>query len=263
MPTTVPTWLDEKTEIKTPDQPEEYKKLDDNKKALAFILLSFKCLYFAKPNMTCYQVLGVTSNSIVETGWGKYFRGFNFGGWKINKSFVEAYKQSHGGSSPYWWKAKGHTNSGDDPVVYYRGFPEGPSVFYKEWMEKFVPENAGSKHRYQKTGLAFWSKPTDGTAWFRELCLAGYKGEVTRQHPEASIQTHLQIESRTKKMFAQFMFGLGVDGIWGPKSTEACKTFQKQNTLTDSGVMDDLTFQKLMDKWKTEGMKQSVDCFKF
>jgi hypothetical protein len=145
------------------------------------------------------------------------WRGWNFGGWKVKQSWVETFKQKNQGKSPNWFRALGHVNSGDQPVVFYRGF-NSPEEFYQEWVDKFVPKDAAKDNRYYKTGKTFWnpnSKPED---WFLELCLAGYKGEVTQANPTKSFADFKQIVKRAKTLFVQDLIGLDADGDWGTKS---------------------------------------------
>lgn len=250
--TKIPSWLDESVEIKTPDQPTYFSVLSPQKKACGFILLSLKSLIEidSKENfgLSLLQMLDVIGNSIVETGWGLKWRGWNFGGWKIHKDFVESYKKANGVCPP-WWRAAGHIGAKDDPVVYYRGF-SSPVEFYKEWLLKFVPKNANKANRYCKTGQAFWS----GGSWFHELCVSGYKGEVTKGNPDPSVKTHENVLSRAKTMLAQHILNLTPDGIWGNKSKNACEKFQSDNQLSATGILDDATIVKLIKSWIANGL---------
>ena len=181
---TTPAWLDPATEIKNSDQPETYKKLDDITKSIVFILSSYKALRKCSSSLTTEQIFWVIGNSIAETGWGRSWKGYNFGGWKISKDYADNYKRFKKRSPP-WWQAAGHVASGDAEVVYYRGYTD-PSHFYSEWLERFVPSIPNLvMTRYNKTGEKFWQ---DNPEWFKELCLAGYKGPVTQANPDKSVQ---------------------------------------------------------------------------
>ena len=215
----VPSWLDLLTEIKQPDQPEWFSILNNERKAVEFIHLSLFCLYPLVDN-NIERAFQVCSNSISETGWGKTWRGWNFGGWKVRQSWVEQYKQDHQGTNPSWFRALGHVKSGDAPVVFYRGF-NSPEEFYQEWVNKFVPRISTTDHRYHKTGKQFWL--TEDDKWFLELCLAGYKGEVTQAKPEKSCKDFKQIVKRAKTVFVQDLLKIDPDGKWGNISKQTSK----------------------------------------
>ena len=221
--TKLPGWLDPATEIKEPAQPEAYKALDNNKKAAKFITYCVGQLLREELVYTPGQAFEVVGNLIAETGWGRFWNGWNFGGWKCTESWARSYRLKHGVSAP-WFRAKGHVNSGDQPVVYYRGFVSG-AEFIKQWMGRFVPEqgSAPTADRYYKTGLAFWT----GGDWFRELCLSGYKGPVTQKNPDKSVEAHAAIVNRAKVIYAQWALGLTPDGVWGDVS---------KSTAIDNGL---------------------------
>lgn len=251
--TIIPTWLNIESEITSSDQPVSYKSLKDKDKACAFILLSMKCLIQANLGVDDTRLMELVSNSIAETGWGRFWRSWNFGGWKINKSDVDKFKLAHGGAGcPPWYRAAGHVASGDQPVVYYRGFPSSQQ-YYLEWIERFIPKVSTDKHRYHKTGIAFWASDK----WFLQLCLAGYKGAVTQAEPGPSVIAHEQIVARAKKIFCQFVLGVDPDADWGNGSKTACKNFQKAIGLPETGLIDLATYHALVNKWIAEGMKQN------
>lgn len=221
----VPSWLDLSTEIRTPGQPEAYKKLGNNPKAARFIAYCMGQLLNNGLVDTPEQAFEVVGNLIAETGWGRSWNGWNFGGWKCVEAWAKAYKKKNGVGAP-WFRARGHVKSGDTPVVFYRGFSSG-SEFIEQWIAKFVPVEGtvASTERYYKTGKAFWA----GGDWFRELCLSGYKGAVTQKAPDKSVQAHVAIVKRAKVMYAQWALGLIADGMWGKQSKEAAK--QRMLTL--------------------------------
>ena len=245
---TIPSWLDPAAEIVNNDQSQAYKDLDAITKSIVFILCSFQAIKTANPKLTTEQIFWVIGNAIAETGWGRLWRGYNFGGWKITKDFAEGYKKKTG-KSALWWQAKGHVKSGDEPVVYYRGY-ENPSQFYSEWITRFVPQTAATTNRYTKTGAAFW-KPDK--SWFRELCLAGYKGPITQATPDKSIEAWDAVIHRAQVLIAQHLLGLKVDGTWGPKSSTACLAFQTGYGLTKDGNPNYETLTLLIKQWEDKG----------
>jgi hypothetical protein len=216
---TIPSWLNPEKEIKHPDQPESFSSLSNKDKASAFICFVLEDLKNINVGLTPRQKLWILSNMISETGWGKTWRGNNFGGWKITKDYVTSYKREHNGEEPWWWQAEGHVASGDEPVVYYRGF-EPRQKFSKEWVERFVPKVSDTGHRYHKTGLDFW---LEKDTWFRELCLAGYKGPVTQANPEKSCEDFKSICKRAQIILIQTKIGVDHDGSWGPTSKNKAK----------------------------------------
>lgn len=247
---TIPKWLDPTAEINVNDHHEAYQKLDDTMKSVVFILSSYQALHKADASLTPEQIFWIIGNSIAETGWGRYYRGNNFGGWKIDKDFAEGYKKKTGHSA-LWWQAPGHIASGDEPICYYRGFAN-PSDFYSEWLLKFVPKHGKSGERYTKTGNAFWNDHVE--SWFYELCVSGYKGDVTAANPYKSVNDWKNILYLARVRVAQYLLRLTVDSNWGPKSQAACKTFQKQHGLTlayGQPTIDVLA--ALIDEWEKTG----------
>jgi len=245
----LPDWLDPETEIINSQQPEAYKKLDKITKSIVFILESYKSLHKCNSLLTTKQIFWIIGNANAETGWGGSWNGYNFGGWKINKYFAESYKRRYGKSAP-WYQAAGHIASGDDPIVYYRGYME-PSHFYREWLERFVPSIPNIKDsRYNKTGEAFW-KLED--LWFRELCLAGYKGPVTQNNPDDSFDSWKKIVYRSQVIVAQHLLGIKIDGAWGAKSSTACLAFQNGHNLVKDGKPNFETLSLLIKDWEDKG----------
>ena len=236
---TTPTWLNPAKEITASDQPVWFSSLNDQDKASAFIKMCMASLL--KQNLSPEQALEVTANMIAETGWGRKWRGFNFGGWKINQEYVRTYKATHQGQDPLWWQAQGHIASGDQPVVYYRGFVN-VDEFLEAWVQKFVPKTSDASHRYHKTGIVFWQ---GSPSWFLELCLAGYKGPVTAANPGPSVLSFNLIIERARVIHAQTMLNLTPDGRWGNLSKQACKTFQNNVQILPTGLIDKETYKAL------------------
>lgn len=250
----VPTWLDRNVEIAKPDQPDSFFKLKGKDKDLGFILWSLKELFALPYGLTNSQAVGVVANSCVETGWGKYWSAYNFGGVKITKNFVENYKKTHGGKSPSWWRKPGHVASGDAEECYYRAYGS-PKDFYDYWVTTFVPNNGSSNSRYYETGKTFWA----GLPWFEELCKAGYKGPVTAANPQQSVRDFEGTCRRVKVLISQHVIGVKVDANWGNESRQACKKFletQKPGE-TFSGDLDGPAFRVILEKWKNSGCKLS------
>jgi hypothetical protein len=245
---TIPSWLDPATEIKDSDQPEAYKKLDDITKSIVFILSSYKALRKCSSSLTTEQIFLVIGNSIAETGWGGSWKGYNFGGWKINKDYADNYKRFKKRSAP-WWQAAGHIASGDAPVVYYRGYTD-PSHFYSEWLERFVPSIPNLvMTRYNKAGEKFWQ---DSPEWFKELCLAGYKGPVTQANPDNSVIDWEIIIRTAQVRVTQYLLGVKVDGSWGSKSQAAYDAYALKHQLpTGSLALNVLTV--LLSEWEIKG----------
>lgn len=249
-----PPWLDPLSEIKDPDQPPEYVRLGSVDRAIAFIMNSLRGILGSSTEITNASAVEVIANAVGETGWGRYHRGRNFGGWKISRPDVDRAKAA-GRKCPPWWKALGHVNSGDAPFVYYRGFPS-VGRFYTEWLDRFVPRNSVPSHRYHKTGLVFWGlEPGD---WFLELCKAGYKGEVTQANPAGSVANHHTIVTSVRTRIVQHLLGVVPDGVWGSKSDLAAKKRQGDLGLVQTGTPSPELFEKLVGAWELAGMPVSV-----
>lgn len=238
MTTPIPSWLDPATEIKNPDQPEWFVKLSDRDKAAQMSTLCVE-FFIKQQGMTSEQALEATANAISETGWFRHWRGNNMGGWKTNEPYVKEYKRIHGEQCPRWWRAPGHIASGDPPVVYYRGYDKVED-FLSAWVERFVPRGTSVPvtHRYYKTGKAFWA---GSPSWFKELCLAGYKGPVTQANPGGSIAAFAQIIERARKIVAQSILGVTPDAAWGPSSAKALQSFLG----SDGKVLDQESFNTI------------------
>lgn len=186
------------------------------------------------------QALGVTANSVNESGWFEFDRGCNLGGWKI---WEFSSKYANGASRP-WFRAPGNKapgatltdyKGGDPPWCYYRVFPSYRH-YYREWLMTFVPRvNPGARPngRYWKTGQQFWA----GEPWFDDLCDAGYKGERTQNAPEGSIREHDAIITELVEYWAQYVLGVPVDGAWGKGSKAALAAFEKRCGLPETGLL--------------------------
>lgn len=254
MSTTLPTWLDAAAEIKDSKQPEYFSKLPKKEKDLGFVLLCFRTLLEIEKELSLglnkKQILEIVGNAVGETGWGAKWNCWNLGGWKMNSEYAKSYFKTNGVPAS-WYKSEGHVLGGDDPVVYYRGF-DSINSFFKSWLNRFVPKTTPKKtDTYYKTSISFWSNGN----WFYELCVSGYKGDVTKKNPMPSVNNHLSVTSRIKTLIAQFVLGLSYDGIWGTKSKLECSKFQVANACPQTGLLDDKTFNLILDKWIKDGMK--------
>lgn len=236
-PEPVPSWLDPANEVTTATdtKPAAWKAMSLGELRPAFVIACYIAL--RNLGLTPWQAVEVLGNAVVETGWGQFFRAWNLGGWKIRKADVDVLKAKR--KKALWWRAPGNKapgatlqdyKGGDPPWCYYRGF-ESMEAFFAEWIPKFVPKPGTVTGRYKKTGEAFWAKGD----WFRELCLAGYKGANTQKNPDGSVASHHQITDMALTFLCQKALGVKVDGAWGPKSEAACKAAEKAHGLPETG----------------------------
>lgn len=236
-PEPVPSWLDPANEVTTATdtKPSSWKSMSLGELRPVFTIACYIAL--RNLGLAPWQAVEVLGNAVVETGWGQFFRAWNLGGWKIRKTDVDAMRAK--GKKALWWRAPGNKapgatlqdyKGGDPPWCYYRGF-ESMEAFFAEWIPKFVPKPGASTGRYKKTGEVFWSKGD----WFRELCLAGYKGSNTQKAPDGSVASHRQIVTMALRFLCQKALGVTVDGTWGPKSIQACKDAEKAHGLPETG----------------------------
>lgn len=224
-----PFWLDKNREITAEMEPAKPAKG-------AFILLCISALL----NLGCSidQALAIAANAMVETGWGRYYKAWNLGGWKITKGTASDAQRT----PRWWWRAPGNKDSGDPPWCFYRAFSSAEQ-FFMEWLYNFVPKPGPSvKSRYKKTGEEFWN----GKPWFDDLIAAGYKGEVTKKNPAKSIASHEQIVHTLVVFWCQHLLGVTADGQFGPKSQAALKVYQKAHFLKETGALDDETLKTLL-----------------
>lgn len=158
---TIPAWLDPASEVKTEEAKPGVRG--------PFVIACMEALIRLGCSET--QAAEVAANAINETGWGRSYRAWNLGGWKITK----AYTTDHPNAP--WWRAPGNKSSGDAPWCYYRAF-DSLQDFLREWLEHFTPRPSADAPYpgYRRTGELFWA----GGPWFPELILVGYKGAVTK-----------------------------------------------------------------------------------
>ena len=191
------------------------------------------------------QAIGVTANSCNETGYGQFFRGDNLGGWKITKDGAISYANAHNGQHPRWWRAPGNKapgatigdlKGGDPPWCYYRAF-DSLASFFSEWLTHFVPKpgRTAPYGTYVHTGTLFW---LHDASWFREMCLAGYKGKNTQRNPMPSVVEWESMCRGISVHYAQSKLGVTSDGIVGPITRAACAAFQTAHGLHASGEID-------------------------
>lgn len=251
-----PSWLDKKFEIKSDNRPEEWKGLSKSKLRPLFVIACYDSLKDLSrslpitPFPSNWFIIQVIANAAVETGWGTEYKANNLGGWKITQRIIQRLLAQ--GRKPLWWtspgnKAPGATLSdykgGDPPWCYYRGF-ESMEEYFEEWLETFVPHPARNliESRYYKTGTLFWS---GDEKWFRELCLAGYKGRNTEKNPDPSFMMHQGIVQIIERILCQRALGVSVDGVWGPKSKAACIEAERTHGLPETGEPSHFLLDKI------------------
>lgn len=216
-----------------------------------FILLSLENLL--KLGLTIWQALQICANSCSETGYGvARFVGFNFGGVKLSDAFVKDYKKNHNNEDPFWWQAPGHINSGDQEICYYRTY-KSPADYYDQWNKKFVPKNGSG--RYKKTGEVFWQ---NDEKWFLELCLAGYKGEITEANPEPSFKKHKEVVKRCMVLVCQILLGCKPDANWGTNSKKKAGSFILASGLNLTTEPTFELFSKLVSSWQSSGYPKPI-----
>jgi hypothetical protein len=170
------------------------------------------------------HALGIASNTMLETGWGRFYKGWNLGGVKVKKEWMT--------DETWWWRAPGHIESGDPPWCYYMGFTS-MAAFFLFWLNRYVRATTG---RYRKCSEQFQA----GAEWFDDLIDAGYKGEVTRMNPEPSLERHEVIIDTLGRFWAQHTVDVKVDGEWGPKSRVAALAWQKRKGVEETGRYQDV-----------------------
>jgi len=258
----LPIWLDKTKEVTEYSKPRWFSSLTRPKQDAVFYLWcidTFNATAIEKGlKLTAKQLAEITGNAAVETGHGQDWKGNNWGGVKINKPYTVSYFNTTN-DTPKWFKAEGHVAGGDAPIVYYIYF-ETPQKYAEYWLDKFVPYDyfkedqieENKKTRYYKTAKAFWNNFNDeDNHWFYELCVSGYKGDVTKKNPKPSVDTLFSCTARVKTMTSQLILETTPDGVWGLKSKEACIKFQVKFGIKPSGELDDLTFQTLLNSYFT------------
>lgn len=220
-----PFWLDPALEVTT-NEPKMPKGL--------FVLA---CLWALMAlGLPLQTAIEIAANTMNETGWGRFYRAWNLGGWKITKASA----RNKQGIARRWWRALGNKSSGDSQTCFYRAFTS-LEEFYAAWVEMFMSKDPDS--RYFKTG----EQARAGEEWFDDLIAAGYKGAVTQRNPLPSMKEHAHIVKSIFVFYAQHVFGVDVDGAWGPKTRAACEKYQRTMGLPVTGVLDEATLAMLTD----------------
>ena len=245
----IPSWLDPLAEIKEISQPEAYRNLSGNDKDICFFLNCFINLARITPKLSIKQIFWVTANSCGETGWGEFWKGFNFGGVKCRKDLAKRTKERTGKSERFY-RSKGHTKAGDAVVVFYRGF-DSPQDFFDDWVDRYVPLNSTPSYNYHEAGKKFWNSDP---AWFIEIMKAGYKGENSETNKEiqqGSYNSFLSATKRIQTLFVQFCLGLKTDGSYGPKTRKAVIEFETLHKINSSnpGELSDELVEYLFGYW--------------
>lgn len=146
----------------------------------------------------------LVAHAATECDHGRREIGHNAGGVKAKQVDASAHERKLGDPMP-WWRWAGHVDSGDAPVVYYRGFAD-EADFWSFALKRYVPR-APQGERYDATGAAFWSAAPE--TWFVELLRAGYRGPVREEeiaalgaradtHP--SVVAHRDVVRRVRAM---------------------------------------------------------------
>lgn len=249
-PEPIPAWLKQADEVTEANdtKPQGWSEMPTVRRTAVFIKTCFLAL--RKIGLTHWEALEVLSNSCLETGWGEKFRAWNLGGWKTNES--DANFRRAQGKRALWYRAPGNKapgatlqdyKGGDPPWCYYRGF-SSVDEFFALWLVRFTPKpgTVNSKHRYFKTGNAFWAHKEE---WFYELCVSGYKGENTQKAPQGSVDNHKDISHRCLIFLVQDALGVTADGAWGPRSSKALKDKQRALGLEPTGLCSLELLEKL------------------
>lgn len=246
-----PSWLDPAAEV--PMRGERFADRND------FVLSTMRDLIAL--GLSPAQSADVAANVAVEASWGQDWYCGNGGGWKITKSYADAFKRRTGASAR-WFKAPGNVDSADSAWCFYRVF-DTRTEFLREWIERFLPRPvegapappSGRGADYRATGAAFWR---GDARWFGEMILAGYKGAPSRErlrrlraagrpdteHP--SVRDHGLIARDITERWAQHHLAITVDGVWGRESRAALAVWQRSRGLPATGELDAATVATLV-----------------
>lgn len=168
---------------------------------------------FARAQAPVLAALGVTgdraaeliAHAATECGRGRRAHAHNLGGIKCReREFADAAAK---GAPLTWWRDLGHVESGDDDVVYYRGFADD-AAFWAYLLKTRIgrPGVAPTSERYLEASRVFWG--ADPSGWMRSLMAAGYRGESRQReviaqgdaHP--SVVAHRRLVATVKGLLA-------------------------------------------------------------
>lgn len=173
----LPSWLDPALEVDaSEDLPDDLA---------AFVRAQAPVL--AALGVTGDRAAELIAHAATECGRGRRAHASNLGGVKAReREFAEAAAK---GTPLTWWRDLGHVESGDDDVVYYRGFADD-AAFWAYLMKTRIgrPGVAPTSERYLEASRAFWS--ADPSGWMRSLMAAGYRGESRQREIAAQGDTH-------------------------------------------------------------------------
>lgn len=191
----LPSWLDPALEVDaSEDLPDDLA---------AFVRAQAPVL--AALGVTGDRAAELIAHAATECGRGRRAHASNLGGVKAReREFAEAAAK---GTPLTWWRDLGHVESGDDDVVYYRGFADD-AAFWAYLMKTRIgrPGVAPTSERYLEASRVFWSADTSG--WMLRLLLAGYRGDTRRREAEAqgdahpSAVAHRNLVARVRGMLA-------------------------------------------------------------
>lgn len=182
------------------------------------------------------QAIGIAAHLLLESGHGQHYRGDNIGGVKTTKAWAEAERKA--GRRAMWWQAPGHVEQGDPETCHYRGYAS-MHAFLVAFLAAYCRARSG---RYAETSRRFAA----GGDWFAAMIAAGYRGPKTKANPGPAIATQRQLERTAAARWAQTRLeGLVHDGVWGPKSEAACKAYQREHGLPETGKPDVATLEAM------------------
>lgn len=175
--------------------------------------------------LSAAQSLELLAHAACESSWLRRDVANNFWGWKATAEWAEGERRA--GRRALWWQRQGH--KGEAPRVYYRGFASLEESV-KAFVEKFCPRvkdgtplpQDPATGDYRLAGQHFWAKRPEN--WFPALIAAGYRGSATEAEPTETIAEHVQLVRDCAESWAQHRLGVQVDGIWGPRSSEALRS---------------------------------------
>lgn len=186
-----------------------------------------------------WQAFELTAVACLEASWGesRAVEWHNLGGVKAKRMLAGLYVREHG-RPQRWFRAPGHTASGDPAEVYYLAW-DSDADFWRMWLARHVGARPGAEPwepRYVRAGALFWGRFGE---WIEALITAGYRGDVTAAHPTSSVEAHHAIVRRATALWAQSRLGVRTDGEWGPRSRAALCVVQHAHGLPETGELDD------------------------
>lgn len=194
---TLPHWLDPTCGVAAPKPlPRSNNKATRRAQEKAFALSQLAVLTsLGVGEFQRFELLGITFDE-ADRGRSSLSRLHNVVGQKA-KEDVAAWFMRRFGYPLRWVEMPGHTRSGDPALVHYAVFTED-RVCWQLLLERVFGPNPYA-HDYRDAAQKLQAGDLE---WINALIEAGYRGDVTKAHPDVSIAAHRRLVTELRVLVA-------------------------------------------------------------